>query len=173
VIGDLADAANAIGYALEGDWVNAGISAASALGGDVLKAGRLGKKVVQELVEEGAEQVAKREAKNALQEQGKKVANKTSGDNPAARKGREVHREFKKEAEKKGWEAERVMEGAGGKKVRPDAYDPSTDRCKDLKTDTKSGRRRAKEKQKKYKEVLGKETDIIYYDPNTGKILWE
>ena len=61
-----------MGYALEGDWVNAGISAASALGGDVLKAGRLGKKVVQELVEEGAEQAAKREAKNALQEQGKK-----------------------------------------------------------------------------------------------------
>jgi hypothetical protein len=99
--------------------------------------------------------------------------NKTSGGNPTARKGREVHREFKKEAEKKGWEAERVMEGAGGKKVRPDAYDPSIDRCKDLKPDTKSGRRRAKEKQKKYKEVLGKETDIIYYDPNTGKILWE
>jgi hypothetical protein len=99
--------------------------------------------------------------------------NKTSGDNPTARKGREVHREFKKEAEKKGWEAERVMEGAGGKKVRPDAYDPSTDRCKDLKPDTRSGRRRAKEKQKKHKEVLGKETDIIYYDPNTGKILWE
>ncbi|CUU37847.1 RHS repeat-associated core domain-containing protein [Armatimonadetes bacterium DC] len=74
VVGDLADAANAIGYALEGDYVNAAISAASALGGDVLKAGRLAKKVVQEVVEEGAEQVAKREAKNALQEQGKKEA---------------------------------------------------------------------------------------------------
>ena len=166
-IGIVADAISAIDYALEGDWVNASISAASVVGADWLKAGRLARRVVQEVVEGGAEQVAK----NALQEQGKKV--RTSGDNPAARKGREVHREFKKEAEKKGWEAERVMEGAGGKKVRPDAYDPSTDRCKDLKPDTRSGRRRAKEKQKKYKEVLVKETDIIYYDPNTGKILWE
>jgi uncharacterized protein RhaS with RHS repeats len=90
VIGDLADAANAIGYALEGDYANAAISAASALGGDVFKAGRLAKKVVQELVEAGAEQAAKREAKNALQEQGKKHANKTSGNNPHAQKGREV-----------------------------------------------------------------------------------
>jgi hypothetical protein len=90
VIGDLADAASAIGYALEGDYANAAISAASALGGDVFKAGRLAKKVVQELVEEGAEQAAKREAKNALQEQGKKHANKTSGNNPHAQKGREV-----------------------------------------------------------------------------------
>jgi uncharacterized protein RhaS with RHS repeats len=72
VVGDWADAANAIGYALEGDYVNAAISAASALGGDVLKAGRLAKKVVQEVAEGGAEQVAKREAKNTLQEQSKK-----------------------------------------------------------------------------------------------------
>jgi uncharacterized protein RhaS with RHS repeats len=101
-IGDLADAANAIGYALEGDLVNAGISAASALGGDVLKAGRLGKKVVQELVEEGAEQVAKREAKNALQEQGTKFfANRTSGNNPYAQRGRQVHEEFKKKGKTK------------------------------------------------------------------------
>jgi hypothetical protein len=85
VIGDLADAANAIGYALEGDLVNAGISAASALGGDVLKAGRVGKKVVQELVEEGAEQAAKREGKNA---------NRTSGNNPYAQRGREIHEQF-------------------------------------------------------------------------------
>jgi len=67
-IGIVADAISAIDYALEGDWVNAGISAASVVGADWLKAGRLAKRVVQEVVEEGAEQVAK----NALQEQGKK-----------------------------------------------------------------------------------------------------
>ncbi|MFN4034364.1 MAG: RHS repeat-associated core domain-containing protein, partial [Fimbriimonadales bacterium] len=74
-IGEIADLTNAIGYALEGDWTNAAISAAGVLpGGDALKAGRLAKKVVKEVVEEGAEQVAKREAKNTLQEQGKKHA---------------------------------------------------------------------------------------------------
>ncbi|MEM2592396.1 MAG: RHS repeat-associated core domain-containing protein [Thermofilaceae archaeon] len=172
-LGEAADALNAIGYALEGDYVNAAISAAGMLpGGDVLKAGRLAKKVVQEVVEEGAEQVAKREAKNALQEQGKKHANKTSGNNPYAQKGKEVHKRFKEEAKQKGWDPEKVMTGKGGQKVRPDAYDPKTDRCKDLKPNTKRGRQRGKEKQKKYKDVLGKETDIIYYDPDTGTIYW-
>ncbi|GIV05788.1 MAG: hypothetical protein KatS3mg016_1363 [Fimbriimonadales bacterium] len=72
-VGEVADLVNAGLYALEGDWTNAAISAAGVLpGGDALKAARLGKKVVQEVVEEGSEQVAKREAKNALQEQGKK-----------------------------------------------------------------------------------------------------
>ncbi len=63
VVGELADVANAIGYALEGDWVNAGISAAGAIPvvGDVAKAGRVGKKVVQELVEK----VRAREADSA------------------------------------------------------------------------------------------------------------
>ncbi|GIV11064.1 MAG: hypothetical protein KatS3mg020_0555 [Fimbriimonadales bacterium] len=68
-MGEVADLVNAGLYALEGDWTNAAISAAGVLpGGDALKAARLGKKVVQE----GAEQVAKQEAKNTLQEQGKK-----------------------------------------------------------------------------------------------------
>ncbi|GIV19570.1 MAG: hypothetical protein KatS3mg023_1321 [Armatimonadota bacterium] len=84
-IGDVADAINAIGYALEGDWVNAGISAASVVGADWLKAGRLAKRVVQEVVEEGAEQVAKREAKNALQQQGKKQADRKNRSKPSAR----------------------------------------------------------------------------------------
>ncbi|GIV14996.1 MAG: hypothetical protein KatS3mg022_0431 [Armatimonadota bacterium] len=93
-IGDVADAINAIGYALEGDWVNAGISAASVVGADWLKAGRLAKRVVQEVVEEGAEQVAKREAKNALQEQGKKQA---SNSRKEFRKAREEY--WKREAQ--------------------------------------------------------------------------
>ena len=78
-LGEVADLANAIGYTLEGDWTNAGISAAGMLpGGDALKTGRLAKKVVKEVVEAGGEQVAKREAMNTLQEQGKKHANMQS-----------------------------------------------------------------------------------------------
>jgi len=74
VVGEIADLANAVGYALEGDWVNAGISAACAIPvvGDLAKAGRVGKKVLQELVDGGSGQAAKQEAKNTLQEQGKK-----------------------------------------------------------------------------------------------------
>ena len=77
-MGEIADLANAVGYALEGDWVNAGISAAGVVPvvGDLAKAGRVGKKVVQALVEEGTEQAAKREAKNTLQEQGKRSRKK-------------------------------------------------------------------------------------------------
>lgn len=74
-LGEIADLANAIGYALEGDWTNAGISALGVVPvvGDLAKAGRVAKKVVKEVVEAGGEQVAKREAKNTLQEQGKRV----------------------------------------------------------------------------------------------------
>ncbi len=63
-----------MGYALERDWVNAGISAAGAIPvvGDLAKAGRVGKKVLQELVDGGSGQAAKQEAKNTLQEQGKR-----------------------------------------------------------------------------------------------------
>ncbi len=60
-----------MGYALEGDWVNAGISAAGAIPvvGDLAKAGRVEKKVLQELVDGGSGQVAKQEAKNVPQKQ--------------------------------------------------------------------------------------------------------
>ena len=63
-----------MGYALEGDWVNAGISAAGAIPvvGDLAKAGRVGKKVVQELVDGGSGQAAKQEAKNVPQKQRKR-----------------------------------------------------------------------------------------------------
>jgi hypothetical protein len=63
-----------VGYALEGDWVNAGISAPGIIPGlgDAAKAGRVGKKVVQELVDGGSGQAAKQEAKNTLQKQRKR-----------------------------------------------------------------------------------------------------
>jgi RHS repeat-associated protein len=159
-IGDLADVANAIGYALEGD---------------LAKAGRVGKKVVQELVEEGAEQAAKREAKNALQEQGKKVANKTSGDNPYAQRGREIHKQFEEEAKAKGWETERKKTKRVDPKTNRNVYPDAIDECGrpvELKPDTPSGRRRAKTQGEKYKRATGKDPVIIYYDPKTGRILY-
>jgi hypothetical protein len=159
-----------VGYALEGDWVNAGISAAGVIPvvGDVAKAGRVGKKVVQELVEAGAEQAAKREAKNALQEQGKKVANKTSGDNPYAQKGKEVHDKFRQEAKKRGWKVEQEV----GKGSRPDAID-ECDRPVELKPNTKRGMQRGRKQAQRYADQTGKEARLIPYDPQTGEILWD
>jgi uncharacterized protein RhaS with RHS repeats len=170
-IGIVADAISAIDYALEGDWVNAGISAASVVGADWLKAGRLAKRVVQEVVEEGAEQVAK----NALQEQGKKHANKTSGNNPYAQGGREIHKQFEEEAKAKGWDTKRDktkgVDPKTGRNVYPDAID-ECGRPVELKPDTPSGRRRAKTQGEKYKRATRKDPVIIYYDPKTGRIFY-
>jgi hypothetical protein len=156
--------------------VNAGISAASALGGDVLKAGRLGKKVVQELVEEEAEQAAKREAKNALQEQGTKFfANRTSGNNPYAQRGREIHKQFEEEADAKGWKVGRDKTKRVDPKTNRNVYPDAIDECGrpvELKPDTPSGRRRAKTQGEKYKRATGKDPVIIYYDPKTGRIFY-
>jgi uncharacterized protein RhaS with RHS repeats len=168
VVGDWADAANAIGYALEGDYVNAAISAASALGGDVLKADRLAKKVVQEVAEGGAEQVAKREAKNTLQEQGKKHANQTSGNNSYAQRGQQAHNRFKQEAEKRGWKVEKKV----GKGSRPDAID-ECGRPVELKPYTKRGMERGRKQAQRYADQARKEARLIPYDPETGEILWD
>jgi uncharacterized protein RhaS with RHS repeats len=168
-IGDVADAISAIDYALEGDWVNASISAASVVGADWLKAGRLARRVVQEVVEGSAEQVAK----NALQEQGKKV--RTSGNNPYAQGGREIHKQFEEEAKAKGWDTKRDktkrVDPKTGRNVYPDAID-ECGRPVELKPDTPSGRRRAKTQGEKYKRATRKDPVIIYYDPKTGRIFY-
>jgi hypothetical protein len=170
-IGIVADAISAIDYALEGEWVNAGISAASVVGADWLKAGRLAKRVVQEVVEGGAEQVAK----NALQEQGKKVANRTSGDNPYAQRVREIHKQFEEEAKAKGWKVGRDKTKGVDPKTNRNVYPDAIDECGrpvELKPDTPSGRRRAKTQGEKYKRATGKDPVIIYYDPKTGRIFY-
>jgi uncharacterized protein RhaS with RHS repeats len=168
-VGEVADLVNAGLYALEGDWTNAAISAAGVLpGGDALKAARLGKKVVQEVVEEGSEQVAKREAKHTLQEQGKKHANRTSGNNTHAQIGQQAHNRFKQEAKKRGWEVEQKI----GKGSRPDAIDE----CKrpvELKPYTKRGMQRGRKQAQRYADRAGKEARLIPYDPKTGEILWD
>ncbi|MEM2593117.1 MAG: hypothetical protein QXI60_11070, partial [Thermofilaceae archaeon] len=129
---------------------------------------RLAKKVVQEVVEEGAEQVAKREAKNALQEQGKKHANKTSGNNSSAVKGQKAHEEFRKEAKKKGWPVEKEI--APGS--RPDAID-ECGRPVELKPNTKRGLERGRKQAQRYADQSGREARLIPYDPETGEILWD
>jgi uncharacterized protein RhaS with RHS repeats len=175
-IGIVADAISAIDYALEGDWVNAGISAASVVGADWLKAGRLARRVVQEVVEGSAEQAAKREAKNALQEQGQKFANKTSGNNPYAQRGREIHKQFEEEADAKGWKVGRDKTKRVDPKTNRNVYPDAIDECGrpvELKPDTPSGRRRAKTQGEKYKRATeGKDPVIIYYDPKTGRIFY-
>ena len=120
---------------------------------------------MQEVVEEGAEQAAKREAKNALQEQGKKVANRTSGNNPYAQRGRQVHEEFKKKAKQKGWDVEKTLTDPDtGKKCRPDAITPKGHPV-ELKPNTPSGRRRGKKQMEKYERAMGKRGRVIYYNP--------
>ncbi|CUU35374.1 MAG: hypothetical protein KatS3mg021_1829 [Fimbriimonadales bacterium] len=131
VIGDIADAANAIGYALEGDYANAAISAASALGGDVLKAARLAKKVVQEFAEEGAEQVAKQEAKNALQEQGKK-----SGRSGRQKRLAELKDDPKQPKHVKGWikqEENQIKRGKRKNRRNPPGYELAHRRGKEAR----------------------------------------
>jgi hypothetical protein len=127
---------------------------------------------VQEVVEGSAEQAAKREAKNALQEQGRK----TWGDNPYAQRGREIHTQFEKEADAKGWKVgrdkTRRVDPKTGRNVYPDAID-ECGRPVELKPDTPSGRRRAKTQGEKYKRATeGKDPVIIYYDPKTGRIFY-
>jgi len=126
-------------------------------------------------VEEGAEQAAKREAKNALQEQGKKLANRTSGNNPYAQRGREIHKQFEEEAKAKGWDTKRkdtrLKDRDTGRYIYPDAID-ECGRPVELKPDTPSGRRRARKQGEKYQRASGKDPVIIYYDPKTGRILY-
>jgi RHS repeat-associated protein len=172
VVGEIADLANAVGYALEGDWVNAGISAAGVIPvvGDVAKAGRVGKKVVQELVEGGSGQAAKRQAKNAPQQQStnqsanySSSAHKFGGNNPHAQKGRQAHDQFKQKARQKGWEVEKeLIDPATGKKCRPDAITPKGHPV-ELKPNTPSGRRRGKKQIEKYERAAGKRGRVIYY----------
>jgi RHS repeat-associated protein len=79
-IGELADAANALLYLAEGDLMNAGISAASAFGGDILKLGRAGVRAMdtaqtalKETAQQGTQQAVKKEAKQATTQQAQRV----------------------------------------------------------------------------------------------------
>lgn len=70
VVGELADGANALIYLAEGRHLEAGISAAAMIPflGDLGKAGKWGAKAGKELLEEGAERVAKEAAERAVRD---------------------------------------------------------------------------------------------------------
>ncbi|WP_170229934.1 hypothetical protein [Polyangium fumosum] len=92
---------------------------------------------------------------------------KRGGENPAAARGREVHKEFKKKVKEKkgeGWRAEERIDVEGGTYIRPDAVTPKGNPI-ELKPNTPSGRDAGKRQIKKYEEVLKKKGRVIYYDP--------
>jgi hypothetical protein len=95
----------------------------------------------------------------------KKHANKTSGNNPAAQRGKQAHADFKKKVDtKKGWQSEPALRGADGKIYKPDVITPSG-KFVELKPNTPRGRSRGRAQAKKYREQLGMEGKVVYYDP--------
>ncbi|TKC99260.1 hypothetical protein E8A74_38210, partial [Polyangium fumosum] len=92
---------------------------------------------------------------------------KRGGETPATKRGREVHKEFKKkveEKEAKGWRAEKRIMGPDGKYVVPDALTPKRNPI-ELKPNTPTGIEAGKRQIKKYEAATGKKGRVIYYDP--------
>ncbi|MDR1244459.1 MAG: hypothetical protein LBJ98_00565 [Endomicrobium sp.] len=95
----------------------------------------------------------------------KNHANKTSGNNPAAQRGKQAHKDFQKKINaKKGWQSEPTLLGADGKIYKPDAVTPSGTFI-ELKPNTPRGRSRGRAQAKKYREQLGMNGKVVYYDP--------
>ena len=96
-----------------------------------------------------------------------KHANKTSGNNSAAVRGKEAHKDLKKKVqgkEKQGWQSEPSLKGKDRKNYKPDVVTPSG-KILELKPNTPRGRSRGKSQLKKYKKQLGMDGRVIYYDP--------
>ncbi|MDI3286811.1 hypothetical protein [Polyangium sp. 15x6] len=89
---------------------------------------------------------------------------KRGGENPAAARGREVHEEFKKKVQEKGWTPEPHIKVQGGTYVKPDAVTPKGHPI-ELKPNTPTGREAGKRQMQKYEEILKKKGRVIYYDP--------
>lgn len=106
-------------------------------------------------------------AKNSEVKPKNKHANKTSGNNSAAVRGKEAHKDLQKKVkgkEKQGWQSEPSLKGKDGKIYKPDVVTPSG-KILELKPNTPRGRSRGKSQLKKYKEQLGMDGKVIYYDP--------
>jgi hypothetical protein len=89
-------------------------------------------------------------------------AKRRGGENPAAARGRQAHKEFAEKVKNKpGWQSETRIKGTN---LRPDAID-SKGRPVELKPNTPSGRRQGRRQMKKYKEATGTNGRVIYYDP--------
>ena len=87
------------------------------------------------------------------------------GENAAAVRGRQVHREFADVVNQKpGWQANPRIKGPDGRTLIPDAIDPKG-RPVELKPSTPSGRAQGARQITKYKEATGTNGRVIYYEP--------
>lgn len=66
--------------------------------------------------------------------------------------------------QKPGWQSEPVLKGADGKNYQPDVVTPSG-RFMELKPNTPSGRATGARQAQRYRDQLGMEGRVIYYEP--------
>jgi hypothetical protein len=88
------------------------------------------------------------------------------GNNAAAQRGKQAHKDFKQKVQAKpGWQSEpqNLVDPKTGRKVIPDALSPSG-RPVELKPNTPRGHRQGKSQLKKYERATGKRGRVIYYD---------
>ena len=80
-------------------------------------------------------------------------------------KGNKAHTDLAAKVEKKpGWQSEPVLKGADGKMHKPDVVTPSN-RFMELKPNTPSGRATGARQAQRYRDQLGMEGRVIYYEP--------
>jgi len=87
------------------------------------------------------------------------------GESAAAATGRQAHRDLaERVAQKPGWETPPRMLGKDGRYHQPDVLTPSG-RFLELKPNTPSGRAAGQRQAQRYRDQLGIEGRVIYYDP--------
>jgi len=91
---------------------------------------------------------------------------KKGGENAAAARGREAHKEFAEKVKNKpGWQSEpSLTDPKTGKTVKPDAVTPSG-KPVELKPKTDSGKAQGARQLPKYERATGKNGKVIYYEP--------
>lgn len=87
------------------------------------------------------------------------------GESATAAAGRQAHRELaERVAQKPGWETPPKLLGKDGRYHQPDVITPSG-RFLELKPNTPSGRAAGQTQAQRYRDQLGLEGRVIYYDP--------
>jgi hypothetical protein len=80
-------------------------------------------------------------------------------------RGNQAHADLAaKVKQKPGWQSEPVLRGADGKRHKPDVVTPSG-RFMELKPNTPPGRATGEAQAQRYRDQLGMEGRVIYYDP--------
>ena len=83
----------------------------------------------------------------------------------AIKKGNEAHKKLEKQVKQKsGWLSEPTIIGMDGKSHKPDVVTPSG-RFIELKPNTLSGKRKGQKQAERYRDQLGMEGKVIYYNP--------